>query len=100
MQPARNRLLLLLTLLIVGAALFRAPAQAATSTKFAANANVTAGSLQQPTPRPTPVGEPDVPQNGPKSLIKTDHWNWHDGYWFGLMRMAGRFWMVRYLGVR
>jgi hypothetical protein len=99
MQPARNRLLLLLALLIVGVALFRAPAQAATSTKFAANANVTIGGLQQPAPRPTPVGEPDVPQNGPKSLTRTDS-QWGNGHWFAMVRLAGRFWMVRYLGVR
>ena len=99
MHSSRNRLLLLLVILSVVAFV-------ATSAQAALSRGYTTGSVSYSVDRPTIAptsGEPDVPQNG--KVVPPTMANYRASKGAGLplsqwLRLTGRIWMVRYLGVK
>ena len=100
MHLVRNRLLFLLVLLSIALGTVASTAQAGVWS-FNRGAS-TAVTISRPAVHPT-SGDPDSPQNGGKAT--PNYSSWRDSAprpvsWGAWMSWTGRFWMVRYLGVK
>jgi hypothetical protein len=102
MVSVRNRLLLLLVIFSVAAAVFSTTARAGdTRTSYAYTGATSAVRIHKPTLGST-SGDPDVPQNG-KATQTSIVWNGARGSGPTIVewvKWAGRIWMVQYLGVK